>query len=261
MDHFFQMGGSFGPPDAPMLEGYTALAYMAAVTGRIKLGLMVGSVMARYPGILVKTVSTLDVLSGGRANLGIGAGWYEGEARGLGVPFPPLKERFERLEETVQIIQQMWAGDRAPFQGKYYQLAQPINSPLPLQQPHPPLLIGGGGEQKTLRLVAQYGDACNLYLGESQADFPAALETVRHKLEVLRQQCEAVGRPYEAIERTALIGVDVLADANAVGQTLEFCRTLANLGIQQMMFNMPNTHEIKPLDVFAHDIIPVVAGF
>lgn len=155
----------------------------------------------------------------------------------------------------------MWAGDRTPFQGKHYQLTEPINSPMPLQQPHPPVLIGGGGEQKTLRLVAQYGDACNLYLGESLADFPAALETVRHKLSVLRQQCETVGRPYDAIERTALIGVDLLANTDAVAQTIEFCRALADLGIQQMMFNMPNTHEIKPVELFAREIIPVVAGF
>jgi F420-dependent oxidoreductase-like protein len=260
MDHFFQMGGSFGEADAPMLEGFTTLGYLAAVTKQIRLGMMVTGVMNRHPGVLVKSLSTLDVLSGGRAYLGLGAGWYEQEAKGLGIPFPPLKERFERLEETIQIVQQMWAGDRSPHQGQHYHLQEPINSPQGLQQPHPPLLIGGGGEQKTLRMVAQYGDACNFYLGISQADFPAAVETVRGKLAVLKQQCEAMGRSYDAIEKTGLIGVDLTQGEDAINETIAFCRTLADLGIQHLIFNMPNTHEIKPLEVFGQEIIPAVAG-
>src|SRR5260221_10517838 len=163
MDHFFQIP-NVGPVDTDMLEGYSALAFAAARTRRIKLGTLVTGVTYRYPGILVKTVTTLDVLSGGRAYLGIGAAWNEQEHRGLGVPFPPLAERFERLEETLQIAHQMWIGDEKPYQGKQYQLARPLNSPPSVQKPHPPILIGGGGERKTLRLVAQYGDACNFSL-------------------------------------------------------------------------------------------------
>src|SRR6185437_3600761 len=162
MDHFFQIA-MMGAPEEPMLESYSTLSYLAGATKRVKLGTMVTGVVYRHPGILVKTVTTLDVLSGGRAYLGIGAAWNEQEARGLGVPFPALKERFERLEETLQIAHQMWSGDRSPYNGRYYQLTDPLNSPQPLTKPHPPIMIGGGGEQKTLRLVAQYGDACNLF--------------------------------------------------------------------------------------------------
>ena len=156
----------------------------------------------RYPGILVKTMTTLDVLSGGRAYFGVGAGWYEREALGLGVPFPSLKERFERLEETLQIALQMWSGRVGSYSGKHYQLAETLNSPQPLSRPHPPILIGGAGEKKTLPLVAKYGDACNLYAFES-------LEVVRAKLDVLRQNCDAIGRPYDEIERTAIGRLDV----------------------------------------------------
>src|SRR5438093_3451630 len=201
MDHFFQIPG-VGPASHEMLEGYSALAFAAARTNRIKLGTMVTGVTYRYPGLLVKTVTTLDVLSGGRAYLGIGAAWNEQEARGLGVPFPPLKERFERLEEALQIAHQMWAGDRSPYNGKYYQLADPLNSPQALTKPHPPILIGGGGEQKTLRLVAQYADACNLFAR-------MGVDVLRQQLDVLRGHCEAVGRPYEELERTALDTVNL----------------------------------------------------
>src|SRR6478609_8462787 len=162
MDHFFQIGVN-GPPEHEMLEGYAALAFAAGVTERITLGTLVTGVHYRHPGILVKTVTTLDVLSGGRAYLGIGAGWNEQESRGLGVPFPPLKDRFEQLEEALQIAHQMWKGDRSVYSGAHYQLADPLNNPPPVTQPHPPIMIGGGGEQKTLRLVAQYADACNLF--------------------------------------------------------------------------------------------------
>src|SRR5213080_1273976 len=196
MDHFFQISG-VGPVENEMLESYSALAFAAGRTNRIKLGALVTGVTYRHPGILVKTVTTLDVLSGGRAYLGIGAAWNEEEHRGLGVPFPPLAERFERLEETLQIARQMWAGDERPYNGKHYQLARPLNSPQAVQRPRPPVLIGGGGERKTLRLVARYGDACNLF-----ASFGA--EGLGRKLAVLREHCQAVGRPYEEIEKTSL---------------------------------------------------------
>ena len=196
MDHFFQIG-VMGAPEEPMLEGYSALSYLAGVTKRVKLGTLVTGVIYRHPGLLVKTVTTLDVLSGGRAYFGIGAAWNAEEARGLGVPFPPLKERFEKLEEALQIAHQMWRGDRTPYNGTHYQLADPLNSPQALSKPHPPIMIGGGGEQKTLRLVAQYADACNLFARMGG-------DVIRQKLDVLRGHCEAVGRPYDEIERTAL---------------------------------------------------------
>jgi F420-dependent oxidoreductase-like protein len=251
MDHFFQIG-VVGPPEEPMLEGYSALSYLAGVTKRVKLGTMVTGVIYRHPGILLKTVTTLDVLSGGRAYLGIGAAWNEQESRGLGVPFPPLKERFERLEETLQIAHQMWAGDRSPYKGKYYQLADPLNSPQALTKPHPPILIGGGGEQKTLRLVAQYADGCNLFAR-------AGNDVLRQKLDVLRGHCEAVGRPYEAIERTALGTVQLASGAMTPANVIDLCRSLAEVGIQHVIFNMPNVHELAPLEVFGREIIPAVS--
>jgi F420-dependent oxidoreductase-like protein len=178
-----------------MLEAYATLSFAAGQTGRIELGALVTGVTPRHPGVLVKTVTTLDVLSGGRAWLGIGAAWNEEESRGLGIPFPPMAERFERLEETLRIAHRMWAGDREPFQGRHYRLEQPLNVPNALRRPHPPILVGGSGERKTLRLVARYGDACNLF------EF-GGLEALRHKLEVLRGHCAAEGRPYDEIQKT-----------------------------------------------------------
>ncbi len=162
MDHFFQIG-YVGPAEDPMLEGYSALSYLAGGTERAKLGTLVTGVIYRHPGILLKTATTLDVLSGGRAYLGIGAGWFEREALGLGAPFPSTKERFEQLEETLQIAHQMWSGEVAPYRGAHYQLEETLNSPQALSRPHPPIMVGGMGEKKTLRLVAQYADACNLF--------------------------------------------------------------------------------------------------
>src|SRR5919109_5301657 len=232
MDHFFQIE-ALGKPHEPMLEGYSALSFLAAVTSRVRLGTLVTGVVYRHPGILVKTVTTLDVLSGGRAYLGIGAAWNEREARGLGVPFPPVKERFERLEEALQIAKQMWSGTVAPYHGKHYQLAETLNSPQALSKPHPPILIGGMGEQKTLRLVAQYADACNLFAS-------GGVEVIRYKLAVLKRHCDAVGRPYDAIERTSLSTVNLGADGMSASQVIAICRDLADAGIQQAIFNMPN---------------------
>src|SRR5215212_2605837 len=199
MDHFFQIP-SIGEADEPMLEGYSALAFAAGISERISLGTLVTGVNYRHPGILIKTVTTLDVLSGGRAWLGIGAGWYEREHLALGVPFPPVSERFERLEETLQIAQQMWSGVVGPYEGKHYQLAETLCQPMPLSTPRPRIMIGGGGEQKTLRLVARYADACNLFASPGEE----GLTTLSHKLDVLRAHCEAEGRPFEAIEKTVI---------------------------------------------------------
>ena len=251
MDHFFQIRG-VGQPEEPMLESCTTLGYLAGLTRRVRLGAMVTGVVYRHPGLLAKTVTTLDVLSGRRAYLGIGAAWFEREALGLGVPFPPLKERFERLEEALQIIRQMWSGKVAPFQGKHYQLAETLNSPGPLSRPHPPILIGGMGEKKTLKLVAKYADACNLFAR-------AGNDALRDKLNILKRHCDEVGRPYDDIERTALGTVHLAPDKLSASQVIETCRALAGLGIQHVIFNMPNVHEIKPLDTFGREIIPTVA--
>ena len=216
MDHFFQIG-VVGPAEDPMLESYSTLSYLAAVTKQARLGTMVTGVIYRHPGLLLKQVTTLDVLSGGRAYLGIGAAWYEREALGLGVGFPPLKERFERLEEALQIAHQMWSGKVAEYQGKHYQLAETLNRPSPLSQPHPPILIGGMGEKKTLRLVAQYADACNLFAH-------AGAETIRQKLDVLRQHCADVGRNYADIEKTSLGTVKLAADGMTASRWLSYAR-------------------------------------
>ena len=261
MDHFFQMGGIFGPEDDPMLEGYSAIAYIAALTQQAKLGVLVTGNLYRHPGILIKMVSTLDVLSQGRAYFGIGAGWYERESRGLGVPFPSMRERFESLEETLQIAKHMWSGNRNPYHGTYYQLAEPINVPAPLSIPHPPILIGGAGERKTLRLVAQYGDACNLYAGANLSDYRERFAILRHKLDVLRSHCEDVGRPCDDIERTVLGSIQLDSTGKTVPELLEVCRTLSEIGFQHIIFNMPNAQEITPIETLGRDVIPVLATY
>jgi len=251
MDHFFQIG-PVGDVDEPMLEGYNALSYLAAVTERARLGTLVTGVHYRYPGLLVKSATTLDVISGGRAYLGIGAGWNERESRGLGVPFPSTRERFERLEETLQIAQQMWSGEVGAYEGEHYQLAEALNSPQALSEPHPPVMIGGMGEKRTLRLVAQYADACNLFAYGGPG-------LVRQKLDVLRGHCEDVGRNYEEIERTALGTVNLTEDGMTADEVIGFCREMSEAGIQHLIFNMPNVHEIEPLERFGEEIIPAVA--
>ena len=250
MDHFFQIRG-VGPHENDMLEGYTTLGYLAALTKKMKLGTMVTGVIYRHPGILVKTMTTLDVLSNGRAYFGIGAAWNEQEAKGLGVPFPPLGVRFELLEEALQIAKQMWSGNNGPYHGKHNQLEETLCSPQPLSRPHPPILIGGGGEKKTLRLVAQYADACNIF---------EPPETVRTKLAVLKQHCDALGRDYDAIEKTTLGTVDLGPGKMDAKDVIAQCEALAGIGVQQAIFNVPNVHEIRPLEVFGREIIPAVAG-
>jgi F420-dependent oxidoreductase-like protein len=253
MDHFFQIP-IVGPAENDMLEGYAVLSYLAGVTSRIRLGTLVTGVTYRHPGILVKTASTLDVLSGGRAYFGIGAAWFEREHLGLGVPFPPLRERFERLEETLRIAKQMWSGEVGPFVGHHYRLEETLNIPQPISRPHPPILIGGLGEKKTLRLVAEYGDACNLFAF-------IGVDALKHKLEVLQKHCERVGRSYDEIERTVLGTIHLASDAMSSSDVIRTCRELSDLGIQQVIFNMPNTHEIAPLQTFGKEVIPEVDGF
>ncbi|GHO64256.1 LLM class F420-dependent oxidoreductase [Ktedonobacter sp. SOSP1-52] len=256
MDHFFQLP-VFGPVEHEMLEGYSTLTFAAGHTNRIKLGMLVAGVTYRYPGLLVKTATTLDVLSHGRAYFGIGAAWNEEEHQGLGVPFPSIAERFECLEETLQIAHQMWEGSEKPYQGKHYQLARPLNVPSSVQKPHPPILIGGTGERKTLRLVAQYGDAWNVSLRQVSRD------ELRRKLEVLRDHCQSIGRPYADIEKTTLdtnlrITRDGRDNSLTPAAAIEHFRELANLGIDQAIFNTPNVTDLELFDLLATEIIPVV---
>ena len=258
MDHFFQIAPMLGQVDDPMFEGYGALSYLAAVTKKARLGTLVTGVHYRHPGFLIKQVTNLDVLSGGRAYFGVGAGWYEQESKGLGFPFPPLATRFEWLEETLQIAHQMWAPgqpkDVKPYQGQHFQLAEPINSPQPLSLPHPPIMVGGMGEKKTLRLVAQYADACNLFARDNY-------DELHHKLDVLAGHCQALGRPYEQIERTTLGTVHLAQGEMSVDDVIERCQKLAGVDIQHAIFNIPNVHEIAPLETFGRQIIPAVAEF
>ncbi len=261
MDHFFQLPG-LGAADLDMLEGYTALAFAAARTSTIKLGTMVTGVTYRHPGVLVKTATTLDVLSGGRAYFGIGAAWFEREHTGLGVPFPPMKERFERLEETLRIAHQMWGEEVGPFDGKHYQLAETICVPRPLSKPHPPILIGGQGERKTLRFVAKYADATNL-VGVQMSD--EGVETVRHKLAVLKEHCEREGRPYEQIEKTVLLTLMVRPEGGGRWLTPEgalgLLRRFYDLGVQQPVFNMPDVERPETLEYVADQILRPIAAW
>ena len=253
MDHFFQIP-LVGPAEREMLEGYTTLSYLAAATRRARLGTLVTGVTYRNPGVLVKTVSTLDVLSGGRAMLGIGAAWFEREHQGLGVPFPPLRERFERLEEALRIAKQMWSGEVAPFEGRHYRLAETLCVPQPLQRPHPPILIGGMGEKRTLRLVARYADACNLFA------FAGAAEVGR-KLEVLRRHCDAEKRDFASIERTTLGTANLAPGKQSPADVIRELHELAKVGVQHAIVNLPNVHEIEPLETLAKEVVPAIADF
>jgi F420-dependent oxidoreductase-like protein len=249
MDHFFQIRG-VGKPEEPMLEGWTALGYMAAHTKKALLGLMVGGVHYRQAALWAKAATTLDVLSGGRACLGIGAAWNEEESQGLGFPMPPLGIRFEMLEETLQICHAMWQGERGteePFDGRHYQATRLLNSPQSISRPHPKILIGGGGEQKTLRLVARYADACNIFGGPEQ---------VKHKFEVLRQRCAEEGRPFEEIERTNLWSADL--DSESAAQVVDRFGSVAEAGVQHVIFNMKDVWDPRHLETLAGDVVPQV---
>jgi alkanesulfonate monooxygenase len=249
MDHVWQIR-NVGPPEHDMLEAYTVLGYLAARTTRVELLAWVTAVVYREPGLLAKAVTTLDVLSGGRAMLGIGAAWNEEESRGLGLFFPPTAERFERLEEALQICLQMWSDSDAPYEGKHYRLARTLNVPQALRRPHPPILIGGGGEKKTLRLVAQYAQACNLFNSPE----------LEHKLEVLRRHCDDVGRDYDEIEKTVLTTFDVGPDGDRADALLAELGRLAGLGIDYVHGSVVDVASIRPLEVIGERIIPAAAA-
>jgi F420-dependent oxidoreductase-like protein len=257
MDHFFQIRG-VGRPEEPMIEGWTALGYAAALTKRARLGLMVGGIHYRQAGLWAKLATTLDVLSGGRAYLGIGAAWNEEESRGLGFPMPPLGTRFEMLEETLRLVHAMWREERGTgetFEGTHYRAERLLNSPQSLQRPHPPILIGGGGERKTLRLVAQYADATNVFGGP---------DVLRHKYAVLRDHCAALGRDYHSIERTNLNSVAISTDGTDGTQTpaqlLERLAGWAEAGSQHAIVSVRDAWNVANLELIGRDVIPHLRG-
>lgn len=248
MDHYFQMEiEGLLSADEPMLEAYTTLGYVAALTERLTLGPLVTGVTYRYPGLLAKIATTLDVLSQGRSRLGIGAAWYEREMRGLGVPMPAMRERFECLEEALQITRQMWSDDDGPFNGRHYQLAETLCVPRPVSQPHPPIMIGGSGERRTLALVARYADACNL--------FGSSPEDVAHKLDVLRSHCDAEGRDYAAIDKTVIALGSPLADPDAFLATLQ---RYAELGVTEALV-APDRHPVEFAEGMGEHVVPRAA--
>lgn len=251
MDHFFQLPHRGAVTD-PMLEGYGALCFAAAHTRTIRLGTLVTGITYRSPGVLAKTITTLDVLSGGRAWAGVGAAWFEREHLGLGVPFPPLTERFELLEDALRVMMQMWSDDDGPFEGTHTRLAETICQPRPLSRPHPPVMVGGSGEQKTLRLVAQYADACNI----------SASADIAHKLDVLRGHCDRLGRDYAAIERTTQnILPAVTPDAageEAVDRLIATAHEQAALGVDHLIISLPNVTDPGVLDLLRERLVPAV---
>ncbi len=250
MDHVWQIG-TVGPPEDDMFEAYSTLGFIAGKTSTITLHAMVTAVSYRSAGLLAKTISALDVLSGGRMMLGLGAAWYEEEAAGLGLGFPPLAERFEQMEETLQICLQMWSGEEGPYSGQHYQLGKTMNHPLPLSTPRPRILIGGSGARKTLRMVAQYADACNIYFGQ---DIPA-------KLAVLREHCDRLGRDYDEIERTSTLLFDVGPRGERVDELLATLRSLHDDGITFVYGRMKAEGYRSEVEIIGREVIPVIAGW
>ncbi|GGK40339.1 LLM class F420-dependent oxidoreductase [Pilimelia terevasa] len=248
MDHYFQMAHRGGGAHEPMLEGYTTLGYVAALTRRMTLGVLVTGALYRYPGLLAKIVTTLDVLSGGRAQLGLGASWYEREQRGLGVPVVPVAERFGRLEETLQICRQMWSDDDGPYRGRYYQLDETLCVPAPLRRPHPPIMVGGGGEKKTLRLVARYADLGNV--------FGSSVEDVAHKCAVLREHCAAQGRDPASVEMTVMAVRSPLDDVDAFLADVE---AYAALGVTEVQV-LPQGDPVAFVERLAARVVGRVAA-
>jgi F420-dependent oxidoreductase-like protein len=247
MDHFFQIRG-LGPPEAPMLEGLTALGFMAANSEKARLGLMVGGIHYRQPGLWIKAVTTLDVLSGGRAWFGIGAAWNEEESAALGFPFPPLRERFEMLEDTLQMAHAMWAGGSGSgesFVGGHVEATRLLNSPQAISRPRIPIMVGGGGERKTLRLVAQYADACNVF-GDAAR--------IAHKYAVLREHCERLGRPYEEIERSTLQSIDL--ESQSPDQIVERFGSLAEAGAQHILVSVRGVSDVTRLERIGAEVLP-----
>ena len=250
MDHLFQLpvDTGWGGPDEPMLEAYATLGFLAGVTNRVRLGALVGCALFREPGLLVKTATTVDVLSAGRLTFGIGAGWYEREAHGLGIAWPDRRQRFARLEETLQIAHQLWTDDRSSFAGPFTTLAEPIIRPQPVSRPHPPIMIGGNGERRTLRLVARYGDACNFLVLEP--------DEIRAKLGVLRAHCADLGRDVREIEITALDEVDLRPGHMTPADVVARARAQAAAGVDHLIVNMPDVWDVQHLELIGREVVP-----
>ena len=252
MDHYYQIKGLFGEAYTdPMMESYTTLGYFSGITEKAYLGVLVTGVIYRYPSVLLKMVNTLDILSGGRAYLGIGAAWYEDEAKGFGIPYPSTSERFERLEDNLRLAKALWEGEETSFEGQHLSAPAITNNPRPLSQPHPRILIGGMGPKKTLRMVAQYADACNFFEG-------AGLEKMRESLDTLKAHCEKLDRDYSEIEKTSL-GTVHLSGGDSVEGVIQRLQTLSAMGFTQAIFNMPDVYQITPLETFAKEIIPAAS--
>ena len=252
MDHYYQIKGLFGEAYTdPMLESYTVLGYLAGLTERAYLGALVTGVIYRHPSVLMKMVNTLDIVSGGRAYLGIGAGWYEDEARGYGIPYPSTSERFELLEDNLRLAKALWAGDETSFEGTHLSAPAITNNPRPLAQPHPRIMIGGTGPKKTLRMVAQYADACNIgdWVGR---------QNMQKSLDSLKDHCETLGRDYDSVEKTTL-GTVHLSGKDTVDGVIRRIQDLSAMGFTHAIFNMPDVYKIEPLETFASEIIPAVA--
>ncbi|WP_420642880.1 TIGR03560 family F420-dependent LLM class oxidoreductase [Candidatus Leptofilum sp.] len=251
MDHYYQIENLFGEAyNDPMLESYTTLGYFAGLTEKAYLGVLVTGVIYRHPSVLLKMVNTLDILSGGRAYLGIGAAWYEGEAKGYGIPYPSTSERFEMLEENLQLAKELWSSDEGSFAGKHFNVPKITNNPRPLSDPHPRIMIGGMGPKKTLRMVAQYADACNFFEG-------AGMERVQQAIDTLKRHCENLNRDYDTVEKTSLGTVHLADGHDTVDGVLERVKNLSAMGFTHAIFNMPNVYEITPLETFAREIIPM----
>lgn len=253
MDHYYQIKGMFGEDYTdPMMESYTTLGYFAGLTEKAYLGALVAGVIYRHPSVLIKMINTLDILSGGRAYFGIGAAWYEAEARGYGIPYPSTSERFEQLEDTLQLAKALWNSDEISFEGKHFAAPAITNNPRPLSSPHPRIMIGGTGPKKTLRMVAQYADACNFgeWVGK---------ENMQKALDTLKAHCEALGRDYDTVEKTSLSTVHLSQD-DTVDGVIDRIKELSAMGFTHTIFNMPDVYQITPLEIFASEIMPAVAS-
>lgn len=253
MDHYYQIKGLFGESYTdPMMEAYTTLGYIAGLTEKTYLGVLVTGVIYRHPSVLMKMVNTVDILSGGRAYLGIGAAWYEEEAKGYGIPYPSTSERFEQLEDNLRLAKALWASDETSFKGKHFSAPAITNNPRPLSNPHPRIMIGGTGPKKTLRMVAKYADACNI------GDW-VGTENMQKALDTLKEHCESLGRDYDTIEKTSLCTVNLSGDDKA-DSIINRIKDLAAMGFSHAIFNMPDVYEITPLKTFAEEIIPAADG-
>lgn len=254
MDHYYQIQNLFGENYTdPMMEAYTTLGYLAGLTEKATLGVLVTGVIYRLPSVLLKMVNTLDIVSGGRAYFGIGAGWYEGEAQGFGVPYPSTSERFEWLEDTLKLAHALWENDETSFTGQQFSAPKITNNPRPLSQPHPRIMVGGSGPTKTLRMTAQYADACNLFEAYGREKLQASLDT-------LKSHCDKLGRSYDAIEKSALGTAHLTADSDTVNSIMDRLKVLSEMGFTHTIFNMPNVYDITPLETFGKEIIPAAAA-